>query len=104
MSRISVVVKPELNPVLSSFCTELTGITQEEVDGARPLREVWPEVLGKLPDPKAFVWNTFGADANMLEQELADKGLPERMTDPREVDTKLVYKALKRSRSGGLER
>ena len=33
-------VRPTRNPVLSSFCRDLTGITQEQVDAAPPLREV----------------------------------------------------------------
>jgi inhibitor of KinA sporulation pathway (predicted exonuclease) len=48
--------RPELNPVLSSFCTELTGITQEQVDTAPPFPEVlvavesWLATLG-IGDP-----------------------------------------------------
>jgi inhibitor of KinA sporulation pathway (predicted exonuclease) len=33
-------VKPEAHPVLTPFCTELTGITQETVDGGKPFAEV----------------------------------------------------------------
>jgi len=32
-------VKPEIDPQLTPFCTELTGITQEQVDGGVPLSE-----------------------------------------------------------------
>ena len=41
-------VKPTNNPVLSSFCTRLTGITQEQVDGAAPFPVVFEEMLSWL--------------------------------------------------------
>lgn len=37
----SSFVRPVHHPVLSEFCTELTGIRQEEVDGAPPFLEVY---------------------------------------------------------------
>lgn len=33
-------VKPWRNPTLTTFCTQLTGITQEKVDGAPPITDV----------------------------------------------------------------
>jgi len=33
-------VKPKLNPKLTPFCTQLTGITQNQVDAAKHLEEV----------------------------------------------------------------
>ena len=41
LSFFSEFVRPVRHPVLSNFCTELTGITQLDVDDARPFREVW---------------------------------------------------------------
>eukprot|EP00729_Bicosta_minor_P011493 gene11493-4055_t len=48
-------VRPTHNPVLSPFCTRLTGITQADVDGAEPFPVVfaamlaWLRGLGLLP-------------------------------------------------------
>jgi len=39
-------VKPKINPILSEFCTELTGITQETVDKA----DDFPTVLNQFQD------------------------------------------------------
>lgn len=36
-------VKPTVHPVLTAFCTELTGITQQQVDSAKRLPEVLVE-------------------------------------------------------------
>lgn len=33
-------IKPKLHPVLSEFCTELTSITQAQVDAGLPFEEV----------------------------------------------------------------
>lgn len=57
----SFLVRPTRNPVLSDFCTELTGITQEMVDeapafpGAVQAMNTW---LGDLPDD--FIWCSWG--------------------------------------------
>lgn len=37
-------VRPMIHPRLTPFCTELTGITQEQVDHAEPFEQVWKEV------------------------------------------------------------
>jgi len=60
-------VRPTHHPQLSAFCTELTGIEQADVDGARPFREVlsahqaWlgshglPVEAASAPLPYAFI-------------------------------------------------
>ncbi|ORY41538.1 hypothetical protein BCR33DRAFT_718706 [Rhizoclosmatium globosum] len=40
VAEFQTYVKPVLNPVLTDFCTELTGITQEQVDDAPTFKEV----------------------------------------------------------------
>ena len=39
-STFSKLVKPERNPRLSFYCTDLTGITQEDVDAAKLFEDV----------------------------------------------------------------
>ena len=36
LHRTSIFIRPRINPVLSEFCTKLTGITQEMVNGGLP--------------------------------------------------------------------
>ncbi|CAB9519090.1 ERI1 exoribonuclease [Seminavis robusta] len=43
-------VKPTIKPVLSDFCTELTGITQSQVDAGKPLIDVMQMHLQWLSD------------------------------------------------------
>ena len=41
ISEFAKYVKPVINPELSMFCTELTGITQETVNKAEPFKNVY---------------------------------------------------------------
>lgn len=57
----SFLVRPTRNPLLSDFCTELTGITQSMVDAAPTLPEAIEAMnawLGDLPDD--FIWCSWG--------------------------------------------
>lgn len=57
----SFLVRPTRNPVLSDFCTELTGITQSMVDAAPTLPETIDALnawLGDLSDE--FIWCSWG--------------------------------------------
>ena len=93
--RFTVTVRPTVNPILSEFCTRLTGITQDEVDSSDTLFEVLAELLseGKLPEPKDFIWACWGGDARWLRDEINEK-TPEGCTplsfDPRFINIKLL--------------
>jgi inhibitor of KinA sporulation pathway (predicted exonuclease) len=50
-------VQPKLNPILTPFCTKLTGITQETVNKAKPFPEVWNE------------FNQFIKDNNLVTEQ-----------------------------------
>jgi len=73
--------RPVLNPKLTEFCTELTGITQETVDAA----DIFPNVLQrhnawlrKHCGNERIVIATCGAwdIKTMLPREVKNKGLP----------------------------
>lgn len=61
-------VRPVINPTLSGFCVELTGIQQSTVDAAQPFPEVWREYnewiaagsMGTAPPAKSFAFVTCG--------------------------------------------
>lgn len=54
-------VRPLSEPMLTDFCKKLTTITQEEVDGAAPFREVFPRFLAWIgPEPFRFAsWGSY---------------------------------------------
>lgn len=45
VSEFNKFIKPTVNPTLSSFCTYLTSITQDQVDGARHFDRVSQEFV-----------------------------------------------------------
>lgn len=80
-------VKPYIHPTLSAFCTELTGITQNQVDSAPSLVDVlamvekWLDAncLGLTPGSgkRSFLFCTCGSwDMNALQRECRSKGIP----------------------------
>lgn len=55
-------VRPQRRPLLTSFCRELTHISQADIDGALPLPQVWAQFerwLGRMPAPLAG-WASWG--------------------------------------------
>ncbi|KZV99066.1 hypothetical protein EXIGLDRAFT_726539 [Exidia glandulosa HHB12029] len=86
-------VRPTLQPKLTEFCTDLTGIEQGTVDGADPFIPVWKRftsfVAEHLPeDPAAFAFLTCGGWdlKTMLPMQLAHaealtKGKPPTHSD-----------------------
>ena len=73
-------VRPVNHPILTEFCTELTGIKQETVDSADILENVWmrhSEWLRKHANSERVVIMTCGAWdlRTMLPLEVKNKGL-----------------------------
>eukprot|EP00672_Neobodo_designis_P024442 CAMPEP_0174829692 /NCGR_PEP_ID=MMETSP1114-20130205/2084_1 /TAXON_ID=312471 /ORGANISM="Neobodo designis, Strain CCAP 1951/1" /LENGTH=326 /DNA_ID=CAMNT_0016063451 /DNA_START=238 /DNA_END=1215 /DNA_ORIENTATION=- len=64
VSEFQSFVRPAEKPVLSAFCMELTGITQDDVTAAPPLQTVvnrfdrW--LSGIIPEGKSFIFATDG--------------------------------------------
>jgi inhibitor of KinA sporulation pathway (predicted exonuclease) len=72
--EFSMIVRPILHPILTKFCTGLTGITQSDVDGAKPFGEVWikeftPWVAGETSFGS---WGSF--DLGQLRKDCARSG------------------------------
>lgn len=71
-SKLSVIIKPVRNPELTSFCTELTSITQEMVDGSKGFAEAVSELgvfLSDLDSPVFCSWGDY--DKRQLERDCA---------------------------------
>ena len=68
-------IKPTLNPILTPFCTKLTGITQDKVDGAEHFLIVFSKFLtwaGK--DSKFLSWGYY--DKKQLMKDCARYHVP----------------------------
>ncbi len=75
-------VKPVIHPQLSSFCTKLTSITQEEVDKAAGFSAVFSEFMAWV-GPEPYYWYSWGDfDCKQFGKDLAYHQLawPERET------------------------
>lgn len=61
VDEFSRLVRPVTHPKLSQFCTELTGITQAELDVAAHFPEVFAHFIDWLPDNSDYVLATWGS-------------------------------------------
>ncbi|AYC33346.1 exonuclease [Pseudomonas cavernae] len=71
-------VRPLRRPCLTSFCRELTHISQANVDAAAPLASIWPLFERWLAAhlPRLAGWASWGEyDRRQLEQEWQRHGL-----------------------------
>ncbi len=58
--EFSAFVRPIDRPDLSDFCTQLTSITQADVDHAEPFDKVFPRFIEWI-GPQSFQWCSWGA-------------------------------------------
>jgi len=95
VKRISLFVKPEVNSILTPFCTTLTGITQAEVDQAGNLEYAMAELKSSLEivcPIKNLVWCAWGKDLAWLKSKVSVKH--SEYLDPRVLDLSIVAKKL----------
>src|SRR5579859_559591 len=64
-------LRPIAEPILSEFCTQLTGITQADVDGAQTFDRVFPAFVKWIgPDPFTLCsWGTYDLNQFRLDCE-----------------------------------
>ena len=69
ISEFQQFVRPTLDPILSEFCKELTGIRQEDVDNADPFPTVFQEFCNWIGDGgfQIFSWGDY--DLKQLKQD-----------------------------------
>lgn len=64
ISEFSQYVKPVINPKLSKYCTELTGIQQYQVDNAKKIKDIYKDhskwLVENIPLGSKFVFITVG--------------------------------------------
>lgn len=83
-------IRPTLNRELSAFCTQLTGITQGDVDRAGDFTEVFPAFLDWI-GPEPYTLCSWGAyDLTQFLQDLARHALtpPHAFDSARHINLK----------------
>ncbi|MEQ1565481.1 MAG: 3'-5' exonuclease [Myxococcota bacterium] len=78
MSEFSSLVRPRRHPTLSPFCRRLTGITQQDVDGAPTFAEAYEAFVSWAEGDEGLVLASWGAwDDRQLRRDAGRWGLPE---------------------------
>ncbi len=95
-------VRPLASPVLSAFCTHLTGITQADVDGAA----AFPAVLAEFAawaGPEPLTWCSWGAyDLRQLQADCARHGGEFPAPLARHINLKQAFADLERTPPCGM--
>jgi len=60
IDEIQIYVKPLIRPILTPFCVELTGISQETVDGATDFPRAMKQIMSFLDKYSNFAFVTCG--------------------------------------------
>ena len=60
VAEFQTFIKPFKNPILTTFCKELTHITQEQVDNAPTVYEAFNQLGAWLKDYQPLVWCSWG--------------------------------------------
>lgn len=68
IDKFSKFAKPLLFPKLSKFCTDLTSITQEDIDNAEPLKDILKEFIEWKGDDPLISWGFY--DKSQLIKDL----------------------------------
>ncbi|MBC9250557.1 exonuclease [Pseudomonas alcaligenes] len=77
-------VRPLRRPCLTSFCRQLTHISQAQVDGALPLNQLWPQFERWLAPhlPQLAGWASWGDyDRRQLELEWQRQQLHSQLSE-----------------------
>ncbi len=108
VGEFSKYVKPILEPVLSNFCIELTGITQEQVNKSQPIEIVYKEhyqwLTSNVPEKSEIYIITCGAWdlKTMLPKEVKNKKLPYPQVYKRYINIKAEFEYFYKKKAGGM--
>jgi inhibitor of KinA sporulation pathway (predicted exonuclease) len=108
ISEFSSYVRPTRNPKLSKFCTQLTGITQEQVDKADVFEVVYNRhikwLLEHIPQDTRVLFATCGHWdlATQLPRELKNKNLKKNGIYKDYINVKDEFEYFYKKKAGGL--
>ncbi|KAJ1288353.1 hypothetical protein BS78_02G083200 [Paspalum vaginatum] len=109
LSAFRTYVRPRYHPILSAFCRELTGITQEDVDGgvdladALVLHDAWLVAAGAARDRVAVVtWGDWDC-RTLLDNECALKEIVKPFYFERWVNLRVPFESVFGARRRNLQ-
>lgn len=96
--EFTTVVRPEVNPILSPFCTQLTNITQKDVDHA-PVFEDAMELLDKWTAKHDGMWSSWGNfDRKLLISQQQRIGCDSEFTKMPHINLKKAWRRTTKQR------
>lgn len=108
VSEFSEYVRPTINPILTPFCTELTGITQETVDKADIINNVYKRhrvwISQNVSPGSNFIIGTCGHWdlATQLPREIKNKNLKKEKYYATYINVKDEFKNFYKTKCGGM--
>ncbi len=70
-SNVGYNIRPQYSEV-SQFCTELTGITPEELEGEKDFSQVYDMIKKRFPHLKDYTWASYGDYDRKHFKEMSD--------------------------------
>lgn len=99
LDTFQTFIKPVINPRLTDFCSSLTGITQNDVDGAPGYIEAITDFDDWLQKTGCSVWSSWGAyDKGQLERDSKLHKMWPRFLECRHINLKKPWKRSNRSK------
>jgi inhibitor of KinA sporulation pathway (predicted exonuclease) len=108
ISEFAKYVKPTMNPQLTKFCTELTGITQETVNSAETIDKVYLAhskwIESHVPYQADFVFATCGHWdlRTQLPREIRNKNLKTKRIYKTYINVKDEFEYFYKRKAGGM--
>lgn len=104
IDEFAVFVRPEIEPMLSDFCRDLTSITQNDVDSADSFDLVFPQLLrwiGK-EDYKIVTWGNYDIRQFNIDCDRHHLDLPEQF-EKDHINLKKTFAIWKKRRPCGMK-
>ena len=96
-------VKPVASPALSDFCTQLTSIRQEDVDGAGYFWTVFPQFVAWIGDAPFRLCSWGAYDLNQLRKDCERHRMPLPAAFENHVNLKKEFSRLKGVKPMGMK-
>lgn len=87
-------VKPSVRPLLTNFCTQLTGIEQSTVDQAVSLGEALQMLDEWMTEHNVDIWGSWGNDRSQFTIECRLKSLDNPINEFQHFDIKRIFSQL----------
>ena len=97
-------VRPQINPILTDFCKQLTSIQQTDVDNARTYVEVGRELgafIARYPNAAWASWGDY--DARQLERDAGFAACPSLLAGLQHFNVRKWHKGLYDNQPKGLQ-